>query len=153
MIYQSTAHFHPIHRYTGRGPWCSGFKSCLPGKSGIQVSKKQIFLPCSLVQIQYCGEPPRPTCSELGLRPPGYEFQVLCLEGSVILPIAPSSVPWWHRKALTQWPPFLNVIVPIRSQVYACWKWPSFHRHLKYSSQFLGIWVFCQAARVSFLHS
>ena len=63
------------------------------------------------------------------------------------------SLPWWHRKALTQWPPFLNVIVPIRPQVYACWKWPNFHRHLKYSSQFFGIRVFCKAARVSFLHS
>ena len=31
-------------------------------------------------------------------------------------------LPWWHRKALTQWPQFLNVIVPIRSQVYACWE-------------------------------
>ena len=51
-------------------------------------------------------------------------------------------LPWWHRKALTQWPPFLNVIVPIRSQIYSCWKWPSSHRHLKYSSQFLGIRVY-----------
>ena len=33
-------------------------------------------------------------------------------------------LPWWYRKALTQWPPFLNVIVLIRSKVYACWKWP-----------------------------
>ena len=37
---------------------------------------------------------------------------------------------------------FLNVIVLIRSKVYACWKWPSFRRHLKYSSQFHGIRVF-----------
>ena len=51
-------------------------------------------------------------------------------------------LPWWHRRALTQWPPFLNVTVLIRSQVYACWKWPSFHRHLKYSPQFFGIRVF-----------
>ena len=32
----------------------------------------------------------------------------------------------WHGKALTQWPPFLNVIVVIRLQVYACWRWPFF---------------------------
>ena len=51
-------------------------------------------------------------------------------------------LPWWHRKALTQWPPFLNVIALIRSKVYACWKWPRFHRHLKYSSQFHGIRLF-----------
>ena len=31
-------------------------------------------------------------------------------------------VPWQHRKALPQWPPFLNAIVLIRSKVYACWK-------------------------------
>ena len=47
--------------------------------SGIQVSK-----------IQYCGVPPWPTGSVLGLRPPGLEFQVLCLEGSVISFISPS---------------------------------------------------------------
>ena len=35
----------------------------------------------------------------------------------------------------------------------ACWQWPSFHRHLKYSSQFIDIQVFWSAARVSFLHS
>ena len=51
-------------------------------------------------------------------------------------------LPWCHRKALTQSPPFLNVIVIIRSKVYARWKWPSFRRHLKYSSQFHGIRVF-----------
>ena len=27
-------------------------------------------------------------------------------------------LPWWHRKALTQWPPFLNVIVLMRSKVF-----------------------------------
>ena len=62
-------------------------------------------------------------------------------------------LPWWHRKALTQWPPFLNVIVLKRSKVYACWKWPSFRRHSKYSSQFHGIWVFWWATHVLFLHS
>ena len=57
-------------------------------------------------------------------------------------PRAPAQLPWWHRKALTQWPPLLNVLVLIRSKAYACWKWPSFRRHLKYSSQFHGIRVF-----------
>ena len=32
---------------------------------------------------------------------------------------------WRHRKALTQWRPFLNVVL-IRSKVHACWKWPIF---------------------------
>ena len=45
----------------------------------------------SLVKIQYCGEPPWPRGSVLGLRPPGLEFQILCLEGSVISFIASSS--------------------------------------------------------------
>ena len=39
-------------------------------------------------------------------------------------------LPWWHRKALTQWPPFLNVVVLIRSKVCACRKCPSSRRHL-----------------------
>ena len=34
--------------------------------------------------MQYCGEPPRPRGSVLGLRPPGLEFRILCLVGSVI---------------------------------------------------------------------
>ena len=38
-----------------------------------------------------CGEPPWPRGSVLGLRPPGLEFRILCLEGSVISPISPSS--------------------------------------------------------------
>ena len=32
--------------------------------------KNKIFLPLSLVKIQYCGEPPSPRGSVLGLRPP-----------------------------------------------------------------------------------
>ena len=47
-------------------------------------------------------------------------------------------LPWWHRKALTQWHPSLNRTVPIRPLVYACWKWPSFHRHLKIRFNFLA---------------
>ena len=40
---------------------------------------------------QYCGEPPWPRGSVLGLRPPGLEFRILCLEDSVISIISPSS--------------------------------------------------------------
>ena len=39
--------------------------------SGIQISKKQKFLPRSLVKIQYCGEAPWPRGSVLGFLPPG----------------------------------------------------------------------------------
>ena len=58
------------------------------------VSKKQMFLkflPCSLVKIPYCGTPLWPRDSVLGLRPPGIEFRIPCLEGSVISFISPSS--------------------------------------------------------------
>ena len=68
---------------------------CLLGKSEIACSnptlafkfqRNRMFIPRSLVKIQYCGEPPWPRGSVLGLRPPGLEFQILCLEGSVISP-------------------------------------------------------------------
>ena len=39
----------------------------------------------------YCGEPPWPRGSVLGLRPPGLEFRILCLEDSVISFISSSS--------------------------------------------------------------
>ena len=37
----------------------------------------------SLVKIQYCGEPPWPRGSVIGLRPPGFEFQILSLKVSL----------------------------------------------------------------------
>ena len=75
-----------------RAAWRSG-KSCLLGKSDIagsnptlasEFQRSKMFLPRSIVRIQYCGEPPRPRGSVLGLRPPGLEFRSLCLEGSDI---------------------------------------------------------------------
>ena len=51
-----------------------------------QVSKKKNVFPLSLVNIQYCGELPWPRGSVLDLRPPRFEFRILCLEGSVISP-------------------------------------------------------------------
>ena len=50
-----------------------------------------MFLSLSLAKIQYCGEPPWPRGSVFDLKPPGLEFRILCLEGSVILFISPSS--------------------------------------------------------------
>ena len=82
-----------------RVPWCSGW-GCLLGKLAIAGSnptlafkfqRNNMFLPCSLQKIQYCGEPQWQWASVLGLRPPGLEFRILCLEGSVILFISPSS--------------------------------------------------------------
>ena len=40
---------------------------------------------------QYCGEHQSPRGSVLDLRPPGFEFRILCLEGSVISVISLSS--------------------------------------------------------------
>ena len=45
-----------------------------------KFQRNEMFLPRSLVMIQYCEEPPWPRGSVLGLRPPGLEFQILCLE-------------------------------------------------------------------------
>ena len=42
----------------------------------------------STPETQYCGEPPWPKGSVLGLRPPGFEFRTMCLEGSVISDIS-----------------------------------------------------------------
>ena len=44
-----------------------------------------------VISLRYCGEPPRPSGIVLGLRPPGPEFRILCLEGSVISFISPLS--------------------------------------------------------------
>ena len=62
-----------------------GFKSY----SGLQISKKQNIIWKHF--LQYCGEPPWPRCSVLGLEPPWLEFRIMCLEGSVISFISPSS--------------------------------------------------------------
>ena len=65
----------------GRRPGAVVKAACLESRryhSGLQVSKKQMFLPCSLAQIQYCGEPLSLRSSVLGLRPPGLEFRILC---------------------------------------------------------------------------
>ena len=45
----------------------------------------------STCESQYCGEPPWPSGSVLGLRPPGLKFRSLCLEDSVISFISPPS--------------------------------------------------------------
>ena len=63
----------------------------LEPRSGIQASKKQNAFPRSLVKIQYCGESQLPRGSVVGLRSPGLEFRSLCLEGSVMSLISPSS--------------------------------------------------------------
>ena len=88
---------------------------------------KKMFLPRSLAaEIEYCGEPLSPS-SVLGLRPPGLEFQILCLEGSVISVIWPSSggspdpvLPIWAQR----WPK-TSLISFISFIVYAQLVFPS----------------------------
>ena len=88
-----------MYTVTWWGPWCSGY-SCLPGLSEIagsnptlvlKLQNSKMFLPCPVITIKYCGEPPWPRESELGLRQSGFGFRIYCLEGSVISSISPSS--------------------------------------------------------------
>ena len=67
-----------------------------------------MYLHSPLAMIQYCGEPPWPRGDVLDLRPPGFEFRVLCLEDSVISfissssggcpgPVLPICAQRWHK--------------------------------------------------------
>ena len=64
-------------------------RGSFPGLGGLKETK--MILPRSLAKIKYCGEPPSPRGDVLGLRPPGLDFRILCLEGSVISFISLSS--------------------------------------------------------------
>ena len=66
----------PFHCIVSHGPYRS-------------PAANKMFLPRSLVNIQYCGEFPSPRGSGLG--PQGSNCQILCLEGSVISFISPYS--------------------------------------------------------------
>ena len=83
--------------YTGGGPrvvvstaaFHARVRGSVPGLGGLKETKN-VSSP-STCESQYCGELPWPRGSVLGLRPPGLEFRILCLEDSVILIISPSS--------------------------------------------------------------
>ena len=64
-------------------------RGSVPGLGGLKETK-HVSSP-STCESQYCGEPPWPRGSVLGLRPPGLQFRILCLEDSVISIISPSS--------------------------------------------------------------
>ena len=64
-------------------------RGSVPGLSGLKETKN-VSSP-STCENQYCEEPQWPRGSVLGLRPPGLEFRILCLEDSVISIISPSS--------------------------------------------------------------
>ena len=72
--------------------WKVGHRGCTVSPvQQFKFQRNKMFLPCSLVKSKYCGEHPWPRGSVLGPRPPGLEFRMLCLEGSVISFISPSS--------------------------------------------------------------
>ena len=70
--------------------WKSGDRGFEPHSD---LQRNKMFLPRSHVRIQHYGEPPWHWTrgSVLTLRPPGLEFRIMCLEGSVISFISPSS--------------------------------------------------------------
>ena len=91
--------FYPRHRTInqGGGPRVvvstaashARVRGSVPGLGGLKETKN-VSSP-STCGSQYCGEPLWPRGSVLGLRPPGLEFRILCLEDSVISIISPSS--------------------------------------------------------------
>ena len=88
--------------------------------------RNKMFLPCSRVKIQYCGEPSWPIGSVLCIRLPGIEFRIRCLEGSFISFISPSS-----EIFLAQFGPHVasNPIhyISFSKQHHMCY--PCFHNH------------------------
>ena len=64
-------------------------RGSVPGLGGLKETKN-VSSP-STCESQYCGGPPWPRGSVLGLRLPGLEFRIMCLEESVISIISPSS--------------------------------------------------------------
>ena len=65
-------------------------RGSIPGLGGLKETK--MFLPHPRVKVSIVGSlRDREVSSVLGLRPPGLEFRILCLEDSVISIISPSS--------------------------------------------------------------
>ena len=58
--------------------------ACSNSTLAFKFERNKMLLLRSPTKIQYCGEPLCPRGSVLGLRPPRFEFRILCLEGSVI---------------------------------------------------------------------
>ena len=63
----------------------AAFHARVRGSFSDLVGLKDVSSP-STRETQYRRKPPGPRGSVLGLRPPGFEFRILCLEGSVISP-------------------------------------------------------------------
>ena len=67
------------------GQWLAPLPFTLEFRVRFTVSavwqKQNVYSP-STCETQYCGEPPWPRGSVLGLRPPGLEFRIMCLRWS-----------------------------------------------------------------------
>ena len=96
-IWNHHKYLHSFEYLRGGGPrvvvstaaFHARVRGSVPGLGGLKETKN-VSSP-STCESQYCGEPPWPRGSVLGLRPPGLEFRILCLEDSVISIISPSS--------------------------------------------------------------
>ena len=64
-------------------------RGSVPGHGGLKETK--MLLPHPRVKVNIVGSLRVREGSVLGLRPPGLEFRILCLEDSVISIISPSS--------------------------------------------------------------
>ena len=64
-------------------------RGSVPGLGGLKETN--MFLPHPRVKVSIVGSEVAWRGSVLGLRPPGLEFRILCLEDSVISIISPSS--------------------------------------------------------------
>ena len=78
-------------------------RGSVPGLGGLKETKN-VSSP-STCESQYCGEPPWPRGSVLGLRPPGLEYRILCLEDSVISIISPICAQRWPKARLISFRP------------------------------------------------
>ena len=64
-------------------------RGSVPGLGGLKETK--LFLPHPRVKVSIVGSLRDREVACVGLRPPGLEFRILCLEDSVISIISPSS--------------------------------------------------------------
>ena len=109
----------------GRGPrvvvstaaFHARIRGSVPGLGGLKETKN-VSSP-STCESQYCGKPPWPRDSVLGLRPPGLKFRMLCLEDSVISILRrfswPSSAYRWPKVRFIS---FFTVCIIIRAGLH-----------------------------------
>ena len=82
--------------------------------------KCYVFLPHSFIMIKFCREPPWQRGSVLDPRPPVFEFRTICLEGSAISFISPSSggsIGQVYPMCEQRWPKTLFIFYSILSIV------------------------------------